>query len=325
MQELPSQSGTIGRHFCQIGGRWLHYRRMGQGPAVLLMHQTPQSSQTLEPLMRLLAPHCTAIAVDTPGFGQSEPLPQAHWSMRALADLMAQFLDVLGIQQVSACGQHTGAAIAAELARRHPQRVRALALDGLPLFNAEEQSSILPHQLYRFTPQPDGTHLMWAWSRFRDGWMFFPWSQRDLAHRRQLDFPEPALIHSWQIMELLRSRESHLHIYPGVFDWDGAQALREIHQPCWVGTPADDQLAPHLQRLPAGLPSVQVHTLPAGARSQVLQAQARWMIAHLPGSSAAPEPQDAPSWAQGGAGDRRNGPGIHRGIGSRLRMRHTRR
>ena len=77
MQELPSQSGTIGRHFCQIGGRWLHYRRMGQGPAVLLMHQTPQSSQTLEPLMRLLAPYCTAIAVDTPGFGQSEPLPQA--------------------------------------------------------------------------------------------------------------------------------------------------------------------------------------------------------------------------------------------------------
>lgn len=305
MQELASQSGTIGRHFCQIGGRWLHYRRMGQGPAVLLMHQTPQSSQTLEPLMRLLAPYCTAIAVDTPGFGQSNPLPQAHWSMSALADLMAQFLDALGIAQVSACGQHTGAAIAAELARRHPQRVRALALDGLPLFNAAEQSSILPHQLYRFVPQPDGTHLMWAWSRFRDGWMFFPWSQRDLAHRRQLDFPEPALIHSWQIMELLRSRESHLHIYPGVFDWDGAQALREIHQPCWVGTPADDQLAPHLQRLPAGLPSVQVHTLPAGARTQVLQAQARWMITHLPGSSAAPEPQDAPSWAQGGAGERR--------------------
>ena len=56
MADLPSQSGPIGRHFCQVGGQWLHYRRMGQGPAVLLMHQTPQSSQTLEPLMRLLAP-----------------------------------------------------------------------------------------------------------------------------------------------------------------------------------------------------------------------------------------------------------------------------
>ena len=297
--DLPSQSGPIERHFCRVGGQWLHYRRMGQGPAVLLMHQTPQSSQTLEPLMRLLAPYCTAIAVDTPGFGQSEPLPQADWSMAMLADRMAQFLGELGIAQVSACGQHTGASIAAELARRHPHKVRALALDGLPLFNAAEQSSILPHQLYRFVPQPDGTHLMWAWSRFRDGWMFFPWSQRDLAHRRQLDFPEPALIHSWQIMELLRSRESHLRIYPGVFAWDGAAALREISQPSWVGTPADDQLAPHLDRLPPGLPHVRVERMPMGARAQVLQAQAQWMIAHLPDASAPAAPPAQARWITG--------------------------
>jgi len=300
MADLPSQSGPIGRHFCQVGGQWLHYRRMGQGPAVLLMHQTPQSSQTLEPLMRLLAPYCTAIAVDTPGFGQSEPLPQADWSMAMLADRMAMFLDALGIVQVSVAGQHTGAAIAAELARRHPQRVRALALDGLPLFNAAEQDSILPHQLYRFVPQPDGTHLMWAWSRFRDGWMFFPWSQRDLAHRRQLDFPEPALIHSWQIMELLRSRESHLRIYPGVFAWDGIAAIGELRQPTWVGTPADDQLYPHMQRLPAGLPHVTLQTdLPIGSRSQVLQAQARWVLDHLPDASAPAEPQAQSHWSSG--------------------------
>jgi|LauGreDrversion2_3_1035106.scaffolds.fasta_scaffold00067_5 pimeloyl-ACP methyl ester carboxylesterase len=305
MAELPSQSGAIGRHFCQVGGQWLHYRRMGQGPAVLLMHQTPQSSQTLEPLMRLLAPHCTAIAVDTPGFGQSEPLPQANWSIALMADRMAQFLDELGIAQVSAGGQHTGAAIAAELARRHPKRVRALALDGLPLFNADEQSSILPHQLYRFVPQVDGTHLIWAWSRFRDGWMFFPWSQRDLAHRRQLDFPEPALIQSWQIMELLRSRESHLCIYPGVFAWDGWAALSEISQPTWVGTPADDQLATHLDRLPPCLPHVQVERLPIGARAQLLQAQTRWLIAHQPAQAAAPEPQDTEPWEQAGASQRR--------------------
>jgi pimeloyl-ACP methyl ester carboxylesterase len=297
--DLPSQSGPIERHFCQVDGQWLHYRRMGQGPAVLLMHQTPQSSQTLEPLMRLLAPHATAIAVDTPGFGQSEPLPQADWRVATLADRMAQFMDELGIAQVSACGQHTGAAIAAELARRHPHKVKALALDGLPLFNEAEQSSILPHQLYRFVPQVDGTHLMWAWSRFRDGWLFFPWSQRDIAHRRQLDFPSPELIHNWQIMELLRSRESHLRIYPGVFEWDGAAALREISQPSWVGTPADDQLAPHLDRLPPDLPHVHLARLPIGGRAQVLQAQARWMIAHLPVQSAPTAPSAKAPWTTG--------------------------
>lgn len=284
--QLAASVGPIGRHFCRVGGEWLHYRRMGQGPAVLLLHQTPQSSQTLEPLMRLLAAHCTAIAVDTPGFGQSDPLPQAHWSMSLLADRMTAFLDTLGIAQVSICGQHTGAAIGAEMALRHPHRVCSLALDGVPLFNADEQKAILPHQLYRFVPQVDGTHLMWAWSRFRDGWLFFPWSQRDLAHRRQLDFPGPDVIHRLQIMELLRSRESHLHIYPGVFAWDGAQAIAGIDHPTWIGTTADDQLFPHMDRLPAGSPHVQVHRLPIGARGEVLQAQARWTLAHLPAASA---------------------------------------
>lgn len=208
---------AVERHFCRVQDRWLHYRRLGQGPAVLLFHQTPQSSQTMEPLMRLLARHCTAIAVDTPGFGQSDALPEKVWSMAALSDLMLAFMNQLGLETVGVCGQHTGAAMAAELARRHPSRVLALALDGIPLFNAQECETILPHQLYRFVPAADGSHLTWAWSRFRDGWMFFPWSERHLSHRRDVDMPNADTLHRSQIMELLRSRESHLHIYPGVF------------------------------------------------------------------------------------------------------------
>lgn len=78
--------------------------------------------------------------------------------------------------------------------------------------------------------------------------------------------------------------------------------MREIDQPCWVGTPADDQLAPHLERLPPGLAHVQIHKLPIGARAEVLQAQARWTIAHLPARSAPPEPQATDSWAKDDAG-----------------------
>jgi pimeloyl-ACP methyl ester carboxylesterase len=286
--QLAAASDAVMRHVCRVDGRWLHYRRLGAGPPVLLLHQTPQSSQTLEPLMRVLAPHCTALAVDTPGFGQSEPLPGDDWSIAQLADVMAAFLDALGIPQVAVCGQHTGAAIGAELALRHPHRVSSLALDGLPLFSADEVQRVLPHQLYRFQPQPDGTHLMWAWSRFRDGWLFFPWSQRDRAHRRDLDLPGPDLIHRTQVMELLRSRESHLRVYPGVFAWPAPGALDALRLPLWTGTTADDQLFPHLRRLPALPPGSCVEPLPRGARAQVLQAQARWTLARLPKGVMAP-------------------------------------
>lgn len=52
--------------------------------------------------------------------------------MAALSDLMLAFMNQLGLETVGVCGQHTGAAMAAELARRHPSRVLALALDGIP-------------------------------------------------------------------------------------------------------------------------------------------------------------------------------------------------
>jgi pimeloyl-ACP methyl ester carboxylesterase len=244
----------------------------------------------MEPLMRLLARHCTAIAVDTPGFGQSDALPEKVWSMAALSDLMLAFMNQLGLETVGVCGQHTGAAMAAELARRHPSRVLALALDGIPLFNAQECQTILPHQLYRFVPAADGSHLTWAWSRFRDGWMFFPWSERHLSNRRDVDMPNADTLHRSQIMELLRSRESHLHIYPGVFTWDGNAALAALTQPAWLGTTADDQLFPHLERIPAGDPRQEIHRLPHQDREALRMAQADWMSSQLEAASAPAAP-----------------------------------
>jgi len=285
---------AVERHFCRVQDRWIHYRRLGQGPAVLLFHQTPQSSQTMEPLMRLLAKHCTAIAVDTPGFGQSDTLPDTVWSMAALSDLMLAFMDQLGLETVGVCGQHTGAAMAAELARRHPSRVLALALDGIPLFTAQECQTILPHQLYRFVPAADGSHLTWAWSRFRDGWMFFPWSERHLSNRRDVDMPNADTMHRSQIMELLRSRESHLHIYPGVFMWDGGAALAALSQPAWLGTTADDQLFPHLERIPAGVPRLEIHRLPHQDREALRMAQADWISKQLMAACAPAAPANPP-------------------------------
>ena len=244
--------------------------------------------------MRLLSKHCTAIAVDTPGFGQSDALPDTVWSMAALSDLMLAFMNQLRLETVGVCGQHTGAAMAAELARRHPSRVLALALDGIPLFNAQECQTILPHQLYRFVPAADGSHLTWAWSRFRDGWMFFPWSERHLINRRDVDLPNADTMHRSQIMELLRSRESHLHIYPGVFMWDGNAALATLTQPAWLGTTADDQLFPHLGRIPAGVPRQEIHRLPHQDREALRVAQADWMSKQLMAASAPAAPANPP-------------------------------
>ena len=275
---VNSATGTeIRCHYVRVRERLVHYRRTGRGPAVILLHQTPQSSKTMEPLMRRLASDCTAIALDSPGFGLSERLPGEVWTIDQLCYWLAATLDALGIRRAAFCGQHTGATIATEFSRRHPDRTACIALDGYTVFTREECDSILPHQLYRFTPSWDGSHLMWAWSRFRDGWMFFPWSNRSLATRRDMDMPDAARIQSWQIMELLRSRENHLAIYPPVFRWDGYAAAHALRVPALLAGTRDDQLFPHLDRLGEVPPNVTLLRLPIGAREDLEAAQIRFI------------------------------------------------
>ena len=87
---------TITRHFIRIGNRTVHYRKAGSGPILLMIHQSPRSSAEYEALMETWAPHFTCIAPDTPGFGQSDPLP-GDPDINDFAAAAHALLDALGI------------------------------------------------------------------------------------------------------------------------------------------------------------------------------------------------------------------------------------
>ena len=91
------------RAFVDIGGRQLHYRRAGAGPAVVLLHPSPQSSAFSVPFALRLARHFTAIAVDTPGYGLSDPLAgsPATPALEAYVEPLRRFLDALGLERVA--------------------------------------------------------------------------------------------------------------------------------------------------------------------------------------------------------------------------------
>lgn len=68
------------------------------------------------------------IAIDFRGFGTSDPPPAAVSNEQELVSDVLDFLDVLGIDQVTLAGHDIGATVAQGLARRAPDRVSALAL-----------------------------------------------------------------------------------------------------------------------------------------------------------------------------------------------------
>ena len=110
----------------------LRFERRGEGPPLLLMHGLGSSLRIWDPVRPLLETRMDVIAVDLPGHGGSpNPLPQAS-SPRALALIIAAFLDRLGIQTAHLAGNSLGGWLALELAKIGRARsVTALSPAGL--------------------------------------------------------------------------------------------------------------------------------------------------------------------------------------------------
>ncbi len=103
------------------------------------------------------------IAVDTPGFGESFR-PATAPSIGDYAEWIARLPLALGFDRWDVLGQFTGAAIAAEMARRFPDRVRRVVLIAPPLFTPAQQAGFVAHA-WPMPARADGGHLMFEWGR----------------------------------------------------------------------------------------------------------------------------------------------------------------
>ncbi|MFJ4623822.1 alpha/beta fold hydrolase [Streptomyces sp. NPDC088812] len=98
------------------------------GTPIVLLHALPLDSSMWRAQTRALAARGhTVLALDQRGFGQ-EPLGSASPSLDVVADDLAAALDRRGIEHVVLVGCSMGGYTTMAFLRRHPGRVRALAL-----------------------------------------------------------------------------------------------------------------------------------------------------------------------------------------------------
>ena len=239
---------VIKRHYVAIDGRLVHLRWAGQGPALLLLHQSPRSSEELEPLIAALAADFTVIAPDTPGNGLSDPLAQRDPEIEPFADALERLLNRLGIAKCGVYGYHTGAAIGCGLALRHPDRVSFAVLNGLPGFDPDERANILANYLPPFEPRWDGSHLAWAWARLREQTIFFPWYDTRSSARMDFDLPPPAALQQ-AVLDLLRAGDHYRDAYGAAFRLESPKVARGLRVPTAIVATARDPLRPHLDRI----------------------------------------------------------------------------
>ncbi|WP_219636098.1 Ohr family peroxiredoxin [Streptomyces sp. AJS327] len=164
--------GSSHRGYLELPWGQVHFRRSGteDGPALLIVHQSPLSSATYEPALPALAGHgLRTVAYDIPGFGLSDA-PDEEWSIPDHARALWRIADELGLDHVHLLGQHTGAVIAAEAAKQRRERVLSLTFQGIPLYSDAERAEKAAGYAPGYTPDLDGGHLTTVWDRVR--WLY---------------------------------------------------------------------------------------------------------------------------------------------------------
>ncbi len=245
---------TITRHFIDCGTRRVHYRRCGptngSGPPLLMVHQSPRSSAEYEPLMQLWGEHFTCIAPDSPGFGQSDRLPDSP-EINDFADATVEFLDALGITRCAAYGFHSGGIILVTALRRHASRFSCLAVGGYAIWTPQEMAIFGDAYLPSFVPSAYGEHLTWLWNRILEQSWFFPWFDvRDEA-RLSVAHDDPARVHA-VVMDMLDAGDAYRAGYGAVL-----RAPRDIPPtdtetaPVLITAYEGDPLQAHIDRLGA--------------------------------------------------------------------------
>lgn len=108
-------------------GASVGYLEAGQGRPVLLIHGVGLNAHAWAPQIEALAKTGRVIAVDMPGHGRSDPLPEAA----TLADYVrwaGKVVEALGAGPVALAGHSMGALVAEGLAVERPDLVERLAL-----------------------------------------------------------------------------------------------------------------------------------------------------------------------------------------------------
>jgi len=231
------------RGYAGAPGAQLHYRMLGDGPPVFLLHASPLSSAfMMGQLQALAAAGHRAVALDTPGYGQSDPLPATPQSLTDYAHAFLAGIDAMGgidTRRFALYGTATGAQLALALARLAPQRITRLVLDNCALFTDAQVADWEPRYFPDLTPRADGSHMAKVWEVARRQFVSFPWFSEAPEH--QLDRP-PAPLAVVQSManHFLLATPGYDAAYRLAFHAENARSFRGLAVPTvlidWEGS-----------------------------------------------------------------------------------------
>jgi pimeloyl-ACP methyl ester carboxylesterase len=241
---------TVRRGFVDVAHGQMHYRTCGDPslPALVMFHGSPGSGYSLMPLARHLATHRHVVALDTPGNGDSTPVPQEQPEIADLADAHWQAIEALGFGSVDLYGYHTGAAICTELSIHHHAHIGRIVMDGLSVFDPTESSALVGSNHAPVIPvDHEGTQFARALTMVRDAHLFWPWWDHRAQALRGLGLPSAEYLHG-EVLEVLKACGTYCRSYLAALRYSKKSRLPLMRNPVLVTACPSDQLYGHLDK-----------------------------------------------------------------------------
>ena len=241
----------VERALAQAGGLTWQFRHCGldqPGLPLVLLHPSPRSSAMYTAWLPALAEHGPVFAIDTPGYGGSDPLPSAPLSLADYVAPLHALLQHIAAPRALLYGSATGAQIGIAYALRQPRAVAHLVLDNAAHFTPAQRAALLAGYFPDLTPRADGGHLITAWRLAAGMQEFFPWFEANEAHRVAAS-PAPAAAVHMGLCELLAAGPDWDRAYRAAFEHEDAANVLALEVPTTVLRWQASILLPYIDQL----------------------------------------------------------------------------
>ena len=226
-----TQPQPIRRRFLDGPTGQLHLRIAGEVGAgdgtagavpLFLFHMSPNSGRIWETIQAEMARDRLVVAVDTPGFGESDA-PAEPPEIADYARTMVHVAAAPGLRRIDVMGYHTGSLTAVETALQRPDLVRKVVMVSAPFYTDAERAA--RHARNQPTVvQDDGAHLS---DRFAALWQFY-------------GADVPAAVVARNFCESLRGGPLSWWGHRAAFNYDLAGRLPGVAQEILLLNPNDD-------------------------------------------------------------------------------------
>ena len=229
---VPAGAPFVSRHFLDFAHGQLLVRVAGDPAAqrlpLLLLHDAPGSSLSLEPLLCELAGTRRVITLDLPGCGESMPLADSRSSLGYCAALVTQVLDRLGVSRCALYGCGFGSSLALELAAQNPQQYTQVLLHGLCLPAAAQRQEMLLNYAPTINIEADGSHWYRTWLMLRDTLIYFPWYAGRAAALRRVEVEFDARQLHERTFEVLKQSQGYPQFIHAALGQDAARRCADV-------------------------------------------------------------------------------------------------